>query len=70
MAVPMPMMRIRKVRMRMSQHNVPMSMGMTRSGRYGRLVLMKVMLVVHVFVLVFQLGMKMLVLMPLGQMQP
>ena len=65
-----PMMRVGKVMMRMSDPLVPVSMSMSCARRYGPVVLMLMMFIVRMLVLVFEPGMRMVVHVPLAQVQP
>ena len=65
-----PMMRVGKVMMRVSDRLVPVSMSMSCARRNGRVMLMLMMFIVRMLVLVFELVMRMVVLVPLAQVQP
>lgn len=71
-SVTVPMVRIRKMVMRVSDRLVPVSMSVSGVRRDGRVMFMFVlmMLVVGVFVLVLPRAVKMVVLVPLAQVQP
>ena len=59
----MPVVRIREVRVRMHKRLVPMPMTMPRSGRHRTVMRVQVVLVVNMFVAVFQFFMPVAVLM-------
>jgi len=65
-----PVVRIRKMRVRMIQWFVPVQMAMFGAGCDGCIVVVLVVFVVHMFMVVPHQSVGMLMLMMLGQMQP
>ena len=65
-----PMMRIRKMVMRVSYGLMPVSVSVSSAGCDGRIVLVAMVFVMDMLVLVFQRVMNMFVLVPLAQVQP
>ena len=70
MAMSMPMMEVRIVGMPVHQANVPVPMSVWLIGRIGRTMLVLMMLVVTMPVFMLHRLVNVLVLVPLGQMQP
>jgi len=66
----MPVVSVREVRMRVDQRFVPVPVAMFGAGRHRIVMVVQVVLVVDMFVAVFQLLVLMSVLMALGLMQP
>ena len=64
------MMRVGKVMMRVSDRLVPVSMSMSCARRDEPVMLMLMMFIVRMLVLVFELVMRMVVHVPLAQVQP
>ena len=70
MTMSVPMMEVRVVRMPVDQADVPMPMSVRLAGRVADAVRVLMVLVVPMPVFMFHRLVKVLVLVPLGQMQP